>query len=241
MRKRFFRFLKIGLCCFPLYLQAQEIPDAEEEKIEDHSSFVALRFGTNLPGKGYNTESITSPQVSAFISYGLEAAWLPHKNIGLMASLQQHRFLNYHPEPFSRKGYIVGQTMQNWVCSQALGGIYLSKPFLNIDLEGRFLLGPGSTQAFTKFYEAQNGPSYEQYITYSGNGLWYQAGIAFRIDKNPGWSIAFNYDLNFTQHRIQSKEIYGGTVSAEVLSESTSTLRFSVISFSVLYSIPHYK
>ncbi|MHB1277162.1 MAG: hypothetical protein ACYC1Q_02050 [Bacteroidia bacterium] len=241
MRKRFFRFLKIGLCCFPLYIQAQQIPDNEEEKIEDHSSFIAMRFGTNIAGKGFNTAKVFSPQVNSFISYGLEGAWLPHRNVGFMLSLQQHRFAVAHPEPFSRSGYIVGQTEEGWVTSQALGGIYLSKPFLNVNLEGRFLLGPGNTQAFTKLYEAQNGPSYEQFFAYSGPGFWYQAGLTFRIDKKPGCSIAFNYDLNFTEHRIKSREVYGGTVSGEVLSESTTALRFSILSFSVLYSIPHYK
>ncbi|HCS21140.1 MAG TPA: hypothetical protein DIW47_11380 [Bacteroidetes bacterium] len=241
MRKQYFRFLKIGLCCFSFYLQAQEIPDAEEEKIEDHSSFVAFRFGTNVAGKGFNSDAVISPQVNAFLSYALEGAWLPHRNIGLMLSLQQHRFTNGSPDPFSRKGYIVGQTEEDWVTNQMLAGLYLSKPFLNIDLEGRFLAGPGKTSAFTKRYERQKSPFYDQSITYSGSALWYQAGMTVRIDKQPGWSVAFNYDLNFAEHPVHSKEVYGGSLSGEVFSESTSKLRFSVISFSVLYAIPHYK
>lgn len=241
MRKRFFRFLKIGLCCFPLYLQAQEIPAEEEVREEDHTSFIAMRLGANIGGKGFNSNDVISPQVGSFLSYALEGAWLPHRNIGLMLSLQQHRFNGRSPEPFSRPGYVVGQSNDPWITNQILGGVYLSKPFLYVDLEGRFLLGPGNTSAFVKHYERQKSPLYEQYISYSGTSLWYQAGLTLRMDKNSGWSVAFNYDFNFADHSYRSREVYGGSLNGEVVYGNNTALSFSVFSFSVLYAVPHYK
>lgn len=237
MRKRFFRFLKLGLVCLPVWLNAQDAPELEE----DHSSFVAVRFGTGIAGKGMNEGDVWSPQVAGGLSMALEGAWLPHRNIGFMLSGQFHQFTASVLSPFSEPGYISGQTKEPWRSNMVLGGLYVSKPFVNWELEARFLGGYGSTRAFTKFYERQSGPAYEVRYIYNVSTVWYQTGLTARIDKQKGVSVALHYDLSFTDLPIQEKGIYSGMLSGTSEAIINKSLRFSVISFSVLYSFPHYR
>jgi|GEM_PF-2491028 len=239
MRKRFFRFLKVGLVCLPVWLNAQDEPKPERE--EDHSSFVAVRFGTGIAGKGMNEGEIWSPQVVGGLNLAVEGAWLPHRNIGLMLSAQNHHFTQAVLSPFSEPGYIAGQTRKPWNTRMILGGLYLSKPFVNWDLEGRFLAGYGATKAFAKFYERQNSPAYEARYSFNAASVWYQTGITARIDKQKGWSVALHYDLSFTQFPIKETGTYSGDITGTTTSIITKSIRLSAISFSVLYSIPHYK
>lgn len=239
MQKRFFNFLKIGLICLPVWLQAQEDPEPERE--EDHSSFVAARFGTGITGKGMNQGDVWSPQVAGGFSGAIEGAWLPHRNIGLMVSGQYHQFTEAVLSPFSEPGYISGQTREPWNTTLLLGGLYFSKPFLNWDLEARFLGGYGSTRAFSKFYERQKSPAYEVRYSYNESSVWYQTGLTARIDKQKGWNIGLHYDLSFTDFPIKEIGTYSGAATGTTEAIIKKSIRFSVISFSVLYSFPHYK
>lgn len=240
MRKRFFRFLKIGLVILPFWVNAQ---DAEEEpREEDHSSFIAFKFGGNVPGKGYNGTAYTDPQVSSLLGIGLEGLWLFHRNIGLKASAQWQVFRPAGIDPFSTPNYITGQIQQDWDTRMLLGGLGFSWPLYNIDLEAHVLAGPGVTRNFTKFYERQKSPAYQQNFDYAGNALWYQSGASLRLDQKPGWSISMNYDFNIApKHPLKSTEVYGGGAAGKIESEGNKSLSFSFLSFSVLYSIPHYK
>ncbi len=239
MQKPFFKFLKISLVCLPIWSLGQEQPEPELE--ESHSSFIAVRFGTGISGEGMNRGEAWSPQVAGGFSFALEGAWLPHRNLGLMLSGQYHHFTEAVLSPFSEPGYTAGQTQEPWNTAMILGGLYLSKPFINWDLEARFLSGFGSTKAFTKFYESDRSPRYVVEYSYNENSIWYQTGLTARIDKQKGWSVALHYDLSFTQFPIKELGTYSGTIAGSTESTIKKSIRFSVISFSVLYSIPHYR
>lgn len=239
MRKPFFRFLKLGLVCLvlPMTLKAQEAP---EDREEDHSSYIGVKLGVAWPGKYFNNDQdIYSPHCLSGLALGLEGVWLAHRNIGLTASIEQLNLKRRDIDGFSVPGYVAGQTNSQWNSYLLLGGLYLSKPFFYWELEARIKTGIGNTAAFEKVYERQSG-SYQQRIQYSGLSNWHQVGICARIDKKPGWNVSFNYDLSFSNPDWKIREIYGGTLSGEVISYRPSVVTISVLSITVLYSIPHY-
>lgn len=223
----------------PIWVNAQDNPDDERE--EDRSSFLAYKFGINFPGKAFNESNYSSPQVASGIGMGLEGLWLVRRHFGFKVAWQYQQMSRASIDPFQVPNYISGQAPKSWNSNLFLGGLGFSKPFGNWDLEAHALAGPGITSEFRRFFDRFDS-KYSQRFVYSGNALWYQAGVSARFDQKPGWSVSINYDWNFAPfHPYQSVENYSGTAGGTLVSNGSKALQISLFSFSVLYSIPHYK